>query len=136
MNVPIRKAYRSLFTRSPLPQFASEGDQNATIAATDFLVKHTMGNTVPAILKKRKLKLREDASLLIVLLFREMIIVPILSAEMRTAPQVLDAMQKDLETILNNAKADRSKEISAHAILQSIETNWDELEFSTFGIWH
>lgn len=136
MNAKIRKIYNDLVTAGSKVQLQTASADADLLSAADFLIRRVIEERGETVLKKRKLKLREDAKLLIIVLCKYMILTPILGAKARTISQTIDAVQSDLERILTAAKGDSSREISGHAILVAVAEQWGDLDVGDFGIWN
>ena|ERR1700683_508132 len=136
MNTKIRQIYAAFLSGIPQAKGSiGTEDQSQLLLAVDFLVKRAVDEEFFVGLKKKKIKLREDAKVLMVLLLRDMVLVPVLTAKVKTMIQAVDALEHDLDTIIGAVRPDKLGEVSAHSLLQAIESSWDELRFTAWKIW-
>ena len=90
-----------------------------------------------SLISERKIKLRPDAKFFLFVNLWQMVVLPIQLANRAEGFQMENILASDIELLLKEASVGRKvgDEISGHAVLDALSTNWKRLKLSGFKLW-
>ena len=80
-------------------------------------------------------RLRDDAKAFLLGNLVSMIALPVAEGGKISEAELSEALRHDVSLLVSEAKADSENEISGHAIIDALSSNWNRLRTTALNVW-
>lgn len=155
MEAAYRDIFETMYTRRPSPSFPNLEREYLPLFLYPFgpdelFVRQAIDEADAGLFQSRRRKLRADAKYFLLLNFMQMVFAPVRLRGGGVTAELTSSLVADIDLVINEAArqqeirerdsessglAPEPSDVTGHAVLEAVATNWGNLRLSSFRIW-